>query len=155
MKNFKVKYIATLIGVLFVGLHYLSIFGLSNLVILGAVFPFFYGLPIKPLFIQTVGHSLLFLIFGILYYLKIKKDKKINEFKIVPLLLYYLFLAFSMHSMYYFLMVFLEGGDYRYDANDFIGLYLTSYESCFLFPIFGLIIDFIKNRNGIPKIKLY
>jgi hypothetical protein len=36
---------------------------------------------------------------------------------------------------------------------DEIGIMNVAYQSCFIFPIFGMIIDFIKNTNGVPEVK--
>jgi hypothetical protein len=157
MKNFIDKYIATLIAVLIVGLHYLPYSQLGFLAVFGhAPFAYFESDYLGIFGSLSLCVFVFFIITGKLYFMLIKKHKKLNEFRIAPLMLYYLTLLISIHQLYYFSLIIIKGirdGDYRYDGNDFIGVWGSSYESCFIFIIFGLIIDFIKNKNAVPKVK--
>ena len=160
MKKFIKKYFATLIAILIVGLHFVtSDFGGASLLIfisdlIGSMSFIYlaYFESIKPSVLLICGNLLLILFFGTFYYFIIKRDKKVNEFRIDSLLLYYITLLLSIHQLYNLLLIVVKGGDIKFGSDE-IGIVKTAYQSCFLFPIFGIIIDFIKNKKGVPEVK--
>ena len=160
MKNFIDKYIATLITIPIIGLHFItSDFGGASLLIFisdmisNMSFIYLsYFQSIKPSVLLISANLLLFLIFGALYYFFLKIDKKVLEFRIGSLILYNITLLLAIHQLYNLLVIIIKDSTMNFGIDE-IGIMNVAYQSCFIFPIFGMIIDFIKNTNGVPEVK--
>lgn len=144
------KALATLISLVFVFIIFIPLVDLLPIFSMWIFFPIiflfdYFQIDYSPLFIQTLGHILLFLLVVFLYRKSFKKDLAQNIFRKKTLTLFYIGLFFCIHQLYYFFWCYIRGG--RYDANDFIGVVFTTFESSVIFLIFGIVIDSFKNKN--------
>lgn len=149
------KALATLISLVFVFIIFIPTVNLLPTFSMWMFFPVIFlfdcfNIDYSPLLIQTLGHTLLFLLVVFLYRKSFKKDLAQNIFRKTPLILFYIGLFFCIHQLYYFFWCYIRGG--RYDANDFIGVIFTAFESSAIFLIFGIVIDYFKNKNKNLKI---
>lgn len=160
MKNFIDKYIATLITVPIVGLHFITadLGGASLLIFVSDVISSMsyiylsYFQSIKPSVLLISANLLLFLSFGALYYFFLKIDKKLFEFRIGSFILYNITLLLAIHQIFNLLVIIIKDGNINFGIDE-IGIMNMAYQSCFIFPIFGILIDIIKNTNGVPEVK--
>jgi len=102
--------------------------------------------------ISTIIHLILSIIVSYIYFKKVKKDKLKNTFSVLSLLIFYFVQFFMIHQICFGVISLVHVSEM--DANDFMGVISFGFYSSFLYVVFGIIIDFIKNKNGIPQVKL-
>lgn len=141
-------FITDIFGYTFFGTTVWSFMGVGSIISL-----FNNDLSMKSLIEISSIVLLLISVFTTYLYLKIvEKHTLNNKFSVVGLMLFFIIQHFLIHQIYYGVLVLFSSN--KLDANDFIGVISTGFYSSFLFIIFGIIIDFTKNRNGIPSLKI-
>lgn len=166
--NLKKKFIATLIGLIFVLaplLFDLIINDLSFYFYSLTIFSYFITASIAALFIELVPininnsltvinvviNFILLIIVSYIYYRKIKRDMLYSSFYIRYLIVFYIIQFFIIHRLFYDLYSLTISENI--DANDFIGVVYTCIYSSMFYLLYGIIIDFYKYYLDIRFVK--